>query len=161
VNAQGVSAANAKLGGQQLTVVMPSLAAYVKEVRDNTSKQDAERKRKALKELTGVDEPIEDPKPLTSSATATTSPEPNVRGEMPTPPDALPICVVFGVAPGDFLNVRSGPAMNTNVVFKLASGDKVQVAGKSTYNGDTEWIPITANSQQGWVRNKYLRPQSK
>ena len=80
---------------------------------------------------------------------------------IPTPPAAPPIYVVVGVTPGDFLNVRSEPAMNSNAVFKLTNGDKVQVTGKSAYNGATEWIPITANSQKGWVRNKYLRLQSK
>ena len=80
---------------------------------------------------------------------------------IPTPPAAPPIYVVVGVTPGDFLNVRSEPAMNSNAVFKLTNGDKVQVTGQSAYNGDTEWLPITANSQKGWVRNKYLRLQSK
>jgi len=74
---------------------------------------------------------------------------------------APPIYVVVGVTPGDFLNVRSEPAMNSDAVFKLTNGDKVQVTGQSAFNGDTEWIPITANSQKGWVRNKYLRLQSK
>ena len=51
--------------------------------------------------------------------------------------------------------------MNTSVAFKLTNGDKVQVTGQSSFNGDTEWIPIAVDSKQGWVRNKYLRPQSK
>ena len=91
---------------------------------------------------------------------------------VPTRSDSVPLAsntpaaepqyyTVIGVAPGDFLNVRSGPAMNTSVAFKLTNGDKVQVTGQSSFNGDTEWIPIAVDSKQGWVRNKYLRPQSK
>jgi hypothetical protein len=87
--------------------------------------------------------------------------EPLLRNPSPSSSDSAQTCIVVGVAPGDYLNIRSAPAMNSRPVFKLANGDEVLIRGASIYNGDTEWIPITSGSQQGWVCNKYLRANPK
>jgi len=77
-----------------------------------------------------------------------------------TPPEALPpTAIVTGIAADDYLSVRSAPAMNSKELFRLSNEQKIQVRGDSVFNGDTEWIPISAATQQGWVRKKYLRLQ--
>lgn len=68
---------------------------------------------------------------------------------------------VVGIPDDDVLNVRAAPGMNSKTSFTLSNGEAVQVKGGSVFNGDTEWIPITAGSQQGWVRNKYVQRESK
>ena len=69
--------------------------------------------------------------------------------------------VVAGLATDDFLNIRSAPAMSSLAVSKLTNGDQVHITGKSVFNGDTEWIPVTTGSKQGWVRNKYIQPKTR
>jgi hypothetical protein len=66
--------------------------------------------------------------------------------------------VVTGVPPGDSLNARSAPAMNSEAVFVLNNGAKVSILGAAVKNGETEWIPVSFGSQKGWVRGKYLKP---
>jgi TPR repeat protein len=76
------------------------------------------------------------------------------------PPTTLPpTAIVTGIAADDYLSVRSAPAMNSKELFRLSNEQKIQVRGDSVFNGDTEWVPISAESQQGWVRKKYLRLQ--
>ena len=79
-----------------------------------------------------------------------------------TEPTATPTSekefLITGIPPGDVLNVRASPAMNAVSVFTLANGDKVEISGKPAINGKTEWLPISFNSQSGWVRSKYVRP---
>ncbi|MFO1486000.1 MAG: SH3 domain-containing protein [Verrucomicrobiaceae bacterium] len=73
-------------------------------------------------------------------------------------PNSPPMsAIVIGIAADDYLNVRSAPAMNSNDLFKLTNGQTVQIRGDSVFNGDTEWIPISVGTQQGWVRKKYLQ----
>ena len=67
-------------------------------------------------------------------------------------------CIIVGVAPGDSLNVHSGPAMKSSTVFTLANGDAVQIDGSTVLNGETEWFPIVCASGTGWVSRKYLEP---
>ncbi|WP_395741709.1 SH3 domain-containing protein [Prosthecobacter sp.] len=69
--------------------------------------------------------------------------------------------VISGIPSNDTLNVRSAPSMNSKTVLTLANGVKVQIRGDSVLNGETEWVPITIDSQQGWVRSKYLQLESK
>jgi len=76
------------------------------------------------------------------------------------PPAALPpTAIVTGIAADDYLSVRSAPAMNSKELFRLSNDQKIQIRGDSVFNGDAEWVPISAASKQGWVRKKYLRPQ--
>jgi hypothetical protein len=67
-------------------------------------------------------------------------------------------CIIVGVAPGDSLNVHSGPAMKSSTVFTLVNGDAVQIDGSTVFNGETEWFPIVCASGTGWVSRKYLEP---
>lgn len=64
---------------------------------------------------------------------------------------------VIGVAKNDTLNVRSGPGEKFPVVAQLpndASG--IQIDGEAVWNGQDDWVPITASNIEGWVRPKYL-----
>jgi hypothetical protein len=69
------------------------------------------------------------------------------------------ICRVVGVESNDTLNVRSAPAMASTSAFRLANGERVQIRGDAVTNGETEWIPITFGTKQGWVRSKYLQAE--
>jgi len=71
--------------------------------------------------------------------------------------DSTKVAVVTGIAADDFLSVRSAAAMNSQELLRLSQGQVIQIRGESVYNGDTEWIPISHGSQQGWVRKKYVQ----
>jgi TPR repeat protein len=72
---------------------------------------------------------------------------------------STPTAIVTGIAADDYLSVRSAPAMNSKELLRLKKDQKIQIRGDSVFNGDTEWVPISAELKQGWVRKKYLRPQ--
>jgi TPR repeat protein len=69
----------------------------------------------------------------------------------------LKVAIVSGIADDDFLSVRAAAAMNSQELFRLSKGQEIQIRGDSVYNGDTEWIPVSLGSQQGWVRKKYVQ----
>ena len=65
---------------------------------------------------------------------------------------------VVGVPDGDTLNVRAGPGMKNNVTVRLP-GDTahVEITGASVMNERTEWVPIKAGDQSGWVTKGHLQ----
>lgn len=66
---------------------------------------------------------------------------------------APPGFVVTNVAPGDVLNVRSGPSHEYDIVGRLAPGTRgVTIVG--TCRGD--WCPIQQQAASGWVNRTYL-----
>lgn len=67
---------------------------------------------------------------------------------------------VFGVAPGDTLNVRSGPGAQFPIIERLSNGfDGVRVVGPTVVNQTTEWINIGFGERTGWVNKQYLKAQ--
>ena len=67
---------------------------------------------------------------------------------------------VVGVATGDTLNVRSGPGGNNAVTARLPNGYRgIRVIGASVMNDTTEWVPISFETQSGWVRKQYLQAE--
>lgn len=100
-------------------------------------------------------EPKEQPSPASPGSSL---PVPSPTVAVSNPPRT---CTVVGLAADDYLNVRSAPAMNSDTKFRLSNGQRVQIRGDSVFNGETEWIPITVDAQQGWVRGKFLKPEFK
>ena len=65
---------------------------------------------------------------------------------------------ISGIAPGDTLNVRTGPGANYVVADKLAANRKdIQIIGDSVMNGPTEWIHIMYDGKAGWVSKQFLK----
>lgn len=63
---------------------------------------------------------------------------------------------VEGLAGGDTLNVRSGPATNFGVIATVRNGDVLRNFG-CTMTGSTRWCQIeTPRGQRGWVAGRYL-----
>ncbi|MDO5576063.1 MAG: SH3 domain-containing protein [Fibrobacter sp.] len=51
----------------------------------------------------------------------------------------------------DFINVRSGPSMDSDVVDQLKTGNKLEVIQKQGV-----WVNVVYNSKKGWVHNSLL-----
>lgn len=59
---------------------------------------------------------------------------------------------------GDTLNVRTGPGMKDPTTTRLPGGTAhVQITGASVMNERTEWVPIKAGDQSGWVTKPHLQ----
>jgi hypothetical protein len=55
------------------------------------------------------------------------------------------------------VNVRSGPSVNNNVLFKLSRGTEVEVVERSFFDSrNAEWMKINYNGQAGYVNAKFL-----
>lgn len=155
-------------GGSNLSIYVPDILIYcVNATKALLNKEDKSR-ADSMAILTGPGTPTGQsaapamPTPSLDMVTAKMSPAPPVELPNASTPTALPetdtpLRTVIGVATGDYLNVRSAPGMNSITVFKLANGDHVELIGESVFNGETEWIPVLAGNQRGWVRSKYLQ----
>lgn len=69
--------------------------------------------------------------------------------------------IVWGVSPGDVLNVRTAPGASHPVVATLAPGARgVRLYDATRVVGDARvWSPVQVASGAGWVNLAYLRPQ--
>lgn len=55
------------------------------------------------------------------------------------------------------VNVRSGPSVNNNVLFKLTRATEVEVVERNFYDSrNAEWMKIDYNGQTGYVNAKFL-----
>ncbi|MHA3771647.1 SH3 domain-containing protein [Verrucomicrobiota bacterium sgz303538] len=60
-----------------------------------------------------------------------------------------------------YLSARSGPSSRSPELFRIYKGaGGVEIRGDTVMNGDTEWVPITVQGQQGWVAGHLLRRES-
>lgn len=69
------------------------------------------------------------------------------------------IYVVRGLAAGDFLNVRTRPSTQGEVIARLAQGTRVENLGCES-SGQTRWCRIRTRGNvivTGWVNGRYLR----
>ena len=112
------------------------------------------------------------PVALHSHAATATKPTPEVRRAIavhdramasPTgsPLTAKPVgesYSVVGVPDSDTLNLRAGPGMKNTVTGRLPGGTAhVEITGASVMNDKTEWVPIKAGDQSGWVTKQHLQ----
>lgn len=74
---------------------------------------------------------------------------------------------VFGVAPDDRLNVRSGPGTANSVIGSLGPAatqitvfDQFEQVGSGQNGGQATWVPIQVDGGAGWVNLKFLRPEA-
>ena len=59
---------------------------------------------------------------------------------------------VYGTINGDYVNVRSGPGLNYNVITMMNWGDRVEVLGNTE-----EWYNILlSDGSKGWVYGNYI-----
>ncbi len=72
-------------------------------------------------------------------------------------PKMLATYSVVGVKKGDFLNMRSEPSSDSEVITKLKNGDVVQFIGKSVRNGQTEWVHVSSGVHNGWFNSAFLQ----
>lgn len=87
----------------------------------------------------------------TPSAVSDDHPEEKIT---PKVPNIAPLpAVVFGVAAGDFLNVRADASARSPIVRTLINGDKVAVEGHKM-NGQTKWLDI---GDDEWVTAQFVR----
>lgn len=64
---------------------------------------------------------------------------------------------IYNVEPGDLLNVRLHPTMQSDTVIGLRNGHEVEVLGSSEFNDETEWIPVSFKGESGWITRKFLK----
>jgi len=65
---------------------------------------------------------------------------------------------VYGLPAGEALTLRNGPGASYNAIGTLPAGeDGITTRGKSIFNQNTDWTPVTTAKGRGWVRAKYLR----
>lgn len=77
----------------------------------------------------------------------------------PSPPADQGHYSVSNLAPGDTLNVRSGPGARYPIIQRLSNGFELRVVGPTVVNETTEWINIAFGAQTGWVNKQYLKAQ--
>ena len=76
-------------------------------------------------------------------------------------PPARQLYCVFGLAPGDRLNVHIGPGASKKIIAGLANGyDGITVIGDSVMNDTTEWVNVDFGGGSGWVNRQYIRDDS-
>lgn len=69
------------------------------------------------------------------------------------------VYVVRGLAAGDFLNVRTRPSTQGDIIARLSSGTRVRNLG-CEQSGQTRWCRIRTTGDvtvTGWVNGRYLR----
>ena len=72
---------------------------------------------------------------------------------------ADPSYSVTNLPPGELLNVRSAPGMNSEIIATLPVGYmNVHTVGEPVMNDTTEWIQLDLGNHTGWVRKDYLKP---
>lgn len=149
ITAPGASAAlfNGSVSGNSTNFQIPSSGSYVVSVY--LMRNAARRDERASYDLTFY----------VGSGTSSTRPAP-----APTPiPDFADGLAggpdywsVEGLAGGDPLNVRSGPATSYGIIGTVHNGDTLRNFG-CTINGTTRWCQIeTPRGQRGWVAGRYL-----
>lgn len=123
-------------------------------------------------------DPSDNPEPVLKSDVGSHMkvPPEGSRDELPKPiPKAIPVnesdspepqqasmlrtFVVFGIPPGDSLNVRNSPSASSVPMFQLTNGQEVQFSGATAFNGETEWMHIQFGEQHGWVNRVFLAPK--
>jgi hypothetical protein len=66
--------------------------------------------------------------------------------------------MVAGVSQGDPLSSRSQPGLTSPIVGKLPNGSgPIQIVGGAVTKGESLWVPVRINGQEGWVARAYLR----
>lgn len=67
----------------------------------------------------------------------------------PEPPPATSFPgVVYGLADGDYLNVRAAASSTAEIIGRAENGDKVTVVGEA-YNGSTRWLRCQFGVEEG------------
>lgn len=72
------------------------------------------------------------------------------------PPAPQPVPIVSGTAfvTANFLNLRSGPAANFDIVTRLNRGQQLNLVGR---NADSRWVQVNIpGGASGWVSGRYL-----
>lgn len=84
---------------------------------------------------------------------------PSARAEDAGPSPDPGAAIVFGLAPGDFLNIRATPSPIGSVQARLPNGADVTNLGCAPYGG-YDWCKVTtldAPKVTGWTPGRYLR----
>lgn len=68
---------------------------------------------------------------------------------------ALPVTApaAFGVVTVTYLNVRSGPSLNYDIIGQVYGGQQVPITGQSA---DGQWFQVDTEAGTGWVYSSYM-----
>ncbi|MBJ3783732.1 SH3 domain-containing protein [Devosia sediminis] len=150
ITAPGASEAlfNGSVSGNSTTFTIPSSGTYVVQVY--LMRNAARRNESASFDLTLY---VEGAAASTRPPVAAPAPVPDFADGLQGGPDYWS---VEGLAGGDPLNIRSGPATSYEVIGTVHNGDRLRNFG-CTMNGSTRWCQIeTPRGQRGWVAGRYL-----
>lgn len=74
----------------------------------------------------------------------------------PAPPTPQPPVTGTAIVTANFLNLRSGPAANFDILSKLVNGQSMTLLGR---NADASWVNVSVpNVGSGWVSARYILP---